>query len=182
MFRGHQTSASVHPVPGGPHQAGIRRVPVRTIDLDHRVGGLCGGGGGGERRTRPRCDRIGFGWPGHSARPRGARVAFSFRWPLGLGERSGQVRSAARRPPLPLCRLPLHLHVVNSFWTHTAARAREEDVTLGSVFAAHLYSSLPRGLCVAGGSSRELVPVASLSFSSESEKETEMAALAGRCT
>jgi hypothetical protein len=79
------------PVPVAPHQAGIRRVPVRTIDLDHRVGGLCGGGGGGERRTRPRCDRIGFGWPGHSARPRGARVAFSFRWPLGLGERSGQV-------------------------------------------------------------------------------------------
>lgn len=67
-----------------------------------------------------------------------------FGGPWGWG--SGQVRSAAaRRPPLPLCRLPLHLHVVNSFWTHTAARGRRH-ARLG-VCCAPLFQPPPWAVC-----------------------------------
>jgi hypothetical protein len=150
VFRGHQTSAAVHPAPGAgwpPHQAGIRRVPVRTIDLDHRVGGGCAVAVAGASDGRdPDAIELALGGPATVPGLVAHALPSVFGGPWGWG--SGQVRSAAaRRPPLPLCRLPLHLHVVNSFWTHTAAR--EEDVTLGSVFAAHLSSCPPVGcVCV----------------------------------
>lgn len=151
------------PVPGGPPPG--RDSPGSRPDHRSRSsgGGLCGGGGGGERRTRPRCDRIGFGWPGHSARPRGARVAFSFRWPLPLGAggavRSGQLLLVGHR-----CR---STSTSSTVFGPTRRRARKTSRSARCLLRTFLPA--PRGLCVAG-SSRELVLVASLSFSSESRK------------